>query len=807
MRYYSEFKSINDVLYGVEIITNNSTSVTQNFTLGGNPFVTQMDADGKTIYAPIKTTAATIEMIVETMPFDIYTTSHQGTKITLTNKTNNTIEWVGYATPCAYTQGFDRSRETLEIEAVDGIASLKDVPFQTTLEIDTFINIIFKILKRANCYKYLYVSDNIKLTPTDTTEILSKLRISERNFFDEKEYEGQSDDDVAWSCYDVLYEIMQYMGYTIIAHGQDVYIIDYDAIITSHNNYFRYDISGTNISTSTKIQLSNSYKITGESYAENGSNISLSELFNNVVVVDEFTKIDSLTNGVDNQKNYTNITAPTDATLKQWQNNNSRFLEADVFTVKNKLNEDENFTVLITKGDKGAIYFVICKFYSNPLITTEHYDHYNNSPIPDAHFNPMMYSRLWDGKGAYLVGYFTKEVESKIYNQWRVNYPSNWDSLSKDAKLNAYGKLCNMTNIGNKKLTNYILCLNQDSAHIEYDKVKNYPFFQIKKNIPTIFGGDGGYIVLKGTLIRHYMYNCPFPMNGSCYVHKDERATSIYANEGYIWARLKWGNYYWKCEGSYTDRGEWVTTPSYFKIFYGDPTRETRCETWQDTDVKFYNNCGILWGVDGEDGYYIPTPPNGNLTGTIDLVIYANFDSLGRFARNNARDKKNSRNGFKPKVMLYKDLDITAGYSDDALNEEAASSDTVYTNDVSGYNNIQKMKEIKFKICTYDNKTPSYSTVDYLVNGTSQYLDTTYNQSTNMSLRQEQHFVIKNVSQYEKARVEYECNIKNSIGLKPYSLITDKTLTNYKFIINTMDVDYKYNKINLKITEKNNIYQ
>jgi hypothetical protein len=32
------------------------------------------------------------------------------------------------------------------------------------------------------------------------------------------------------------------------------------------------------------------------------------------------------------------------------------------------------------------------------------------------------------------------------------------------------------------------------------------------------------------------MYNAPFPMNGTVYRHKDEKKTSIYANEGYIWA-------------------------------------------------------------------------------------------------------------------------------------------------------------------------------------------------------------------------------------------------------------------------------
>ena len=39
------------------------------------------------------------------------------------------------------------------------------------------------------------------------------------------------------------------------------------------------------------------------------------------------------------------------------------------------------------------------------------------------------------------------------------------------------------------------------------------------------------------------------------------------------------------------------------------------------------------------------------------------------------------------------------------------------------------MDEIKFKICTFDNKKPTYSSVDYLSNGKSMYLSTTYNKA------------------------------------------------------------------------------
>ena len=39
----------------------------------------------------------------------------------------------------------------------------------------------------------------------------------------------------------------------------------------------------------------------------------------------------------------------------------------------------------------------------------------------------MKYSSIWNGKGANVVGYFTKQIESNKYNIWRANIISNWD--------------------------------------------------------------------------------------------------------------------------------------------------------------------------------------------------------------------------------------------------------------------------------------------------------------------------------------------------------------------------------------------
>ncbi|MDE6207571.1 MAG: hypothetical protein K2M55_07160 [Muribaculaceae bacterium] len=168
------------------------------------------------------------------------------------------------------------------------------------------------------------------------------------------------------------------MGYTLTTDGEDVYILDYDAMVKGRTKYFKYSLTGSSIGTPSTVTLSSTQLIDGNSHAENGAKITLDEVFNQVTVIDEFYEIDSLVDGLDSSKNYINITASYDNELKNWFKNDSRFLESEVFTVKNKAGVDESFFVTLTKADDGKIFFVVGKFYENPMITTYHYSHNDN---------------------------------------------------------------------------------------------------------------------------------------------------------------------------------------------------------------------------------------------------------------------------------------------------------------------------------------------------------------------------------------------------------------------------------------------
>lgn len=792
-KYIGEFKSINDVAYKIEI--NSATgSKTENVILADTPFVvTGSDVDN--IYEPIKTTGATVTMLTRSLPTDIYSGSALGTSVKVTS--DNKVIWTGYLTPCAYSQNYDLPLEELQLECVDGLSVLKDIPYTSeSKNIASFQTIIFNCLRKANCFKTLYIANSLQLTSSANDSITEKIRISEANFFEEKDYENQPDNEVAWNCYDVLFEICQYLGMTMTAHGDEVYMLDYDAIRNGKNSYWKYDISGSSIGTKQSVTLSQSYQIKDGSYAETGTQVELSTTYNKLAVKDDFYLHDSATEGMDNSKNWINITATSDSGIT---------LPSSLITVKNKAGEDETMLIYLTKNWADRLYFVICKFYKNPLITAIHYNN-NNNVVAESNFNPMTWTKMLGYKGATPVGYYTRDIDKSTFDNWWRTNQNGWNNFNTDRKLDEYGNLCGLAQIENKKLDNYIVCINGSTNHISHDNSTKYPFFRIKKTVSSLFGGVAGYLCIQGTVIRHDEPSTPFPMQ-----HKDNvsrKNTSIYKNEGFVYAQLRWGDQYWQEESHFgTLGGKWTKTPCQFRLFYGDMNKELKSNDFMDQELEIYNTAAYIWGVD-DKGYYVPAPDEGNLAGEVELTIFANKDTKGKWDRAGKKDKDNSYEGYKPYVMLYKDIDIKIGYADEALNEDAASEDTVYTNEVENYLNINEAEEIDFKICTFDDKTPSYSTVDYLdASGTSYYLDTLYSTAYNIALRAEEHYIYRFVNQHCEPRVMLTVNLKQSIGLLPYCLLTDKTISGKSFVINSLTIDYRYNKAEAKLIEKSNTYR
>jgi hypothetical protein len=135
----------------------------------------------------------------------------------------------------------------------------------------SFFDIIRAALNKVSGdYTYIYESKSNNLS-------LSQIYISESNFFDE--------DNNPMTYKEVIEEIMKYIGYTMLAYKDCIYIIDYDAIKAGINTYNIYQSSDNFASYTTSTGTLSSIKSIADSdVTETGATISLDEVFNKVKV-------------------------------------------------------------------------------------------------------------------------------------------------------------------------------------------------------------------------------------------------------------------------------------------------------------------------------------------------------------------------------------------------------------------------------------------------------------------------------------------------------------------------------------------
>lgn len=814
MIYLSEFTALNGISYKVEIDTP-SGSGTKQFTLGGSPFVTSMDSDGKNIYTPIKSTGATIEMVTPDIPFDVYSGNPLNIKVKLTNTTANKVEWVGYVEPLMFDMGFDENRETIEIECVDGLAVLKDIKYQSTSanhEVETFGNVINQCLKQSGVFKNLYVTDNVQLSINGTDSIIDKFRISQQNFFDKKDDINQLDEDVAWNCYDVLFEICQYLGYTMFCEGEDVMMIDYDAIKANDNNYFKYTVGGDTLGAYTKVTKKYTFSIDGESYSENGTKVSLDEVYNKVSVKDDFYTFDSIFPEFGDENFEENITLHTeDIGMRYYHQNNVHYtnMESDIFerrTTDGK--KDITYQIFTVKGWRNRMWVVIVKFYKSPVLEFKHYEHRSSARADESadYEKDMSWSRIFNAHGATYYKIWKKEISSKEFNEKRANYDANWHSMPESRRWQFWRELLGK-DPSKISLEPLIVCYKEYARNpIKNEEVTKFPFIRLRsESNPASLGGEGAYIIIKGSVLYHDEYCTPFPLSDGADNGKLKRDVDWkYASECHLKGMLKWGDQYWDGEA-------WNNSYTTFNMQWRELTRgrkEQQNEDIYDKFFEFIDTAQSKYGCD-EKGIYIPVPQDGNLSGGVEFQIFCPHDMKG----NSRKNHWTGYDRYYSKVICIKNLKIEAKISNGLLDDKDNNSDTIYTNVIPS-DNYKEASQITFKICTFDNKKPTYSAVDYLVNGKSQYVTKTVNKALNNQqngdisafdqqplLTQEEQLIFKLVSQYEEPRVIFEANLHND-GHRLYGIYTDKTLKGRKFIAEEIHTDYKMNQQTVKLIEK-----
>ena len=809
MIYKGYFRSKGEnALYEVEITTPASI-FQQTITLGGTPFTTSMSSNS-TIYAPIKYTKGTIEIVHDKLLTDIYNPT--ATKVKCKVSKGDKVVFSGFVAPSAYDQGYTKRRESISVDVVDGLSVLQYIPYAApTKEIKSIREVIDKVLQQCKCYKTFAVADNLRVNADDVdAPIFDNLYLSEALFFDTKTDAKQTDADVAWKCSEVLEEICRYLQLTAVAEGDTVYFLDYDAIHQGNNNYYTYTIGNTD------DPYYNEYEyfkdITAADYSGNNTKLSLDKVYNKISVKAEYSKVSELLPDPFDKTDIINITA-RDTALE----NETDFKHKDSYGELVDTIEDSNSTNNKMLAFIGKVWneeknrpsenvnAVFVKYYKNTKWKFYHY-RYNNTTkqfVETSEYdNALNYTQTKTMFGAQLAKFSVNTLKSDNLG----NVDHFVEGIQND---NAIDYMLQKEGVTSVSLQNYIELLrpknipmvvgNFTAVDLTDEMCKTLPFFETELNTAdsVLFGGDNAYLMINGSYQFHSEESgdrnktYPIPQEDGQIDPSNGKYHTIDNNQLYLFAKLQIGNLYWN--GTDWDNN----ADNIFQIHFfpqNATTDERRYDAMLCKSYEIRNT--VYWRTGVTDkGYQIKMPSTHLLTGHAKLTIYCPpAPQFWKMAVNNAR-------------VFLKDFSIKAVCGDKSF-EGSMNDDTTYTMLIDDAN-IEKLSEIKCKVNTYDNKNTNKNSVSILAgnNNQFQFLDSIYNSALandkevkGKELRNEHYISYRYWKQYNSPRIKMKVPLRND--LEVYGMYAFSYFGGKKFILDTINRDYKDNSSIATLVEK-----
>ena len=836
MIYQGKFADTNGVTHTVKIYTgwsptyNSSNDTTTAITLGETPFVTTMDSGDDTIYKPLKCTGATIQIVTEGYLFDIYSAVAQGTKVVLTNA-SNVVEWVGFATPNLYDMGY-KAIETIEVECIDGLSTLqyiKYTPVDTDKAVRSLSEIVRHILRQCNCYSTLYVSTNSSV-PGVSGSILDNLYVSEHNFFETKSDEKKTDADAAWTCREVLEQIAQYLGCSVVAYGNKVYFVDYDAAKAGNGTLQWYSYSVNNdAAPSLTTTIETPIAIGHGSHYDGTAKLSMGDVFNKISVKCTLNDYDDVL--PDLFEGASNITK-VDPHMECPKTNDysigddrapiyGEVIESEAGNTAGEVNTkmltfvDVNGYSDNSRTFKSPMWMtgVFIKYMDNPNIICHKYL-YNGSTWDDVtdNYSSLCYSDTLALSGAFMVKSetmwmftFPHNITSQILDHITVEMAKKYDDISK--------YILDFTDVSNSEvasrldLENYILLINPLADQPNYSNADtehmwdttNYPYIETDlADSSALYGGANAYYIISGSVLWDgATKNSNYPIDSSNEkIELKKGDKDIMQQRAYLRCKLQIDDKWW-------DGEQWTTTESIFNLYFiKENTDELRADANMFKELKIVNN--VTWNMGLNDtGYAIPI--SGVMTGTPKFTILNPMDFGGSST-------------YQARMLALKDFRIKAVIGDPSYSD-AMDTDTQYTN-VINPDYVSEAKEVEFKVCTWDNKKPNFSCVaarngnnyffvDKIANAalTTDAQSVTYyhgatGEISSGTLRAEEWMVLRLTKQYSTPAKVFNVSLKTPMFmLTPSSLFTSATL-GCTFIADKMEFDVKRRKCELKLVEK-----
>lgn len=629
---------------------------------GESPCV--IETKSSNLFAPIKSRSCTLSFVTDDI-IDAYAASTMDVEVNVYRGKAQFTDCIfhGYLTPCMYSQNYANKYEEIELEAVDAISALDSIAYDkvelTAIKsYKRMIDIMKKLLFYVG-YKRIFVpkakstslhfnaaADTMipiaRVSPLDpidppfdpsvplipqwflknvTYSLAHSIKVNEANFFDD------DDEHTAWSCKEVLEEMMKYCGWSMIPMGNDVYCVDYQTMATSTD----YDCIVVNYDgTEEEQSLEMIHGLQRQHYRNTDQSLSIDDVYNKIEVNVNTYVPDDLSPDVLDVENWYSITQNEgmNSNGHTWYNN-GRVLGYSHQTF-GRLNYSTNWSHDFYKMSDGS--HIIG--YTDTTSTSV----YNLNAFGLSGRNPI------NARGAYLERYAFRNYSgntkpAKLSWENVICFHELDDTCTYPSLLNMIGQFINEPVLHYFDYTSMIyspltgtswICINAElyyqfttrtfsnittSTH-EYDmspspnNVTSTEAFTWWANKHQIIKNNGyGGDTYEWTQTGNDAQKCSTRTTDNPYYGKGWEL---------LFCQLKVGNKYWN--GS-----EWSETASSFFIPFNNTPKDGADEKCLAFEwLKVAANTTYEDGID-EGGYNIPITPNDKLSGTLDLKIFPPF--------------------------------------------------------------------------------------------------------------------------------------------------------------------------------------
>ena len=298
-----QFNDIDDNLVTVQI--SKSDGVDTTVTIGENGLF--FAGDPITIETDLENTFSTL--IRKSCTINLLTKQYIGDTLWAANANNikvqiskgNNVIFNGFVEPNTYSQPYV-SLDEFSINCIDALSALQYYNYKDATP-NTYDGL--KLLSGTASFKTMLIGalttalgngnfnvyyDCSKATTEGREQtVFDDLGISESYIF------GETYDDI-WTYEDVVSEIMQYLNLHIIQQGNDFYVFDWNTLKSRRNIWY-------NLKTNTSVSLPNpqNVTITGAMHGADDTNITVSEVYNQISVTCDLESIDAvITSPLDN---------------------------------------------------------------------------------------------------------------------------------------------------------------------------------------------------------------------------------------------------------------------------------------------------------------------------------------------------------------------------------------------------------------------------------------------------------------------------------------------------------------------------